>query len=483
MTSAAVRLVLVEGASGEGATVDHDKFDVDTVREIAVGGPIEHVVSAVTGTLAIAEAGGHRVRSTGLTWTDDAEDAVPPVLESFADAGMRDILAIPADEAAQALATGIAGLVECEAVGVCVVEPDLVMVVKTRDGAVIDHIDKTVNTGDTAAVTDWLVAALHVSEWQPERVFVVGSADGVPGVAAQLAATLPAAVVSAAEAELALARGAALASARASDVGPDSWVLAEDDTPEAIAPRIARLAAMQAPFLDEDSEDDDSEDDDPEDDGVEAGGKLRVPSKVTALTTLFVAAVVTFVVSLSVAVGLRFLPDHQSATTSPPQMANAAAEPTLPKRVPQLAPAAQPPAPAAQPPAPETLPAPLPEASPVASSPDAIPSQPLIQAPDAAQLQVPAAAPAVEPPAAAPVADPPAGAPLPPAAAPLPPPANVPPETNPQADLPPKHPILSRIPLINRIPGVRGPAVPQEPQVQQDPGVPAPPPYPPEPPQ
>ena len=57
MTSAAVRLVLVEGASGEGATIDHDEFDVTTVREVAAASPPEHVVAAVSGTVAIASAG------------------------------------------------------------------------------------------------------------------------------------------------------------------------------------------------------------------------------------------------------------------------------------------------------------------------------------------------------------------------------------------------------------------------------------------
>jgi hypothetical protein len=418
MTPATVRMVLVEGASGEGATIDHDEF--------AAGRPVEHVVAAVTGTDAIAAAGDHRLRSIGVTWTDGAEADVAFVLESLADAGIHNVVAVPAPEAAQVLAGGIAGVAGFEAVGVCFVEPDVVMVVKTVDGAVIDVRDRSVNPGDTSAASRWLVAALHTSDWQPERVVIVGSAQELAIIAAELDAAVRVPVVSATEAELALARGAALASARARHVGADTWLLGDGVSPP----------------------------------GASDVGKVRVPTKMRALTTVFVAAVITFVVSLAVAVGLRLTPDRESKTASPQQMANASAEPQLVQR------AAQPPAAAALPPAPPpAAPPPAPAAAPVeAPPPEAAPSsEPQADAPVAAQLEVPAAAPPVEPPAAAPAVDPPVA----------PPPAYVPPPTDPPV-LQPKHPFLSRIPGIRRLPGVSDPVVPP----QTDPGVPVPPPAP-----
>jgi hypothetical protein len=205
-----------------------------------------------------------------------------------------------------------------------------------------------------------------------------------------------------------------------------------------VEPRIARLAAMQEPLWPESRR---------EDDAAEPG----VPRRVRVLAGVFVGAVLTFVVSLSAAVGLELAPDHRTTTASPRELANAAAEPTM---VPHAVPAAP-----AAPPAPQAPPERAAEPA-VVSPPDAAP---LVEVPDAAQMVVPEAAPPIEaPPEGAPEFEAPDA----------PPPGFVPPDpgyVSPPAALPPKHPILSRIPIINRIPGVRGPA--DQPQVQQDPGV------------
>jgi hypothetical protein len=230
-------------------------------------------------------------------------------------------------------------------------------------------------------------------------------------------------------------------------------VLADDEryTATEVEPRIARLAVMHHSLTFEDRPVDQPD-----------AEKRGMPPKVRALATVFVAAVLTFVVSLSAAVGLQLTPDHKTSTAAAREMANASAEPTM-------APRAVPPAPAA-PPAPEALPA-GPAAEPVVVSPPEAP--PLVEAPDAAQMRVPEAVPpVVDAPDAAPDFE---GPDAPPAFVPPAPGYVSPPATEP---LPPKHPILSRIPIINRIPGVRGPA--DQPQVQQEPGVLYPPPVPPQ---
>jgi hypothetical protein len=440
MTSAAVRLLLVEGADGDGVTIDYDEFDVATVRQSAADSLPEHVAAAVAETEAITSSEEHHVRSIGLTWTADAETDAALLLEVLAEAGIHNVVAVPADEAARKLAAGIASLVDLSAVAVCIVEPGMVLSAKIR-GGFVDDIDTAVNPGDPRAVARWVAASLATPGWRPNRIVVVGSAGNLKDVVAELKPATNVPVVSAAEAELALARGAALVSARSGLSRDDSWVLADDDLLAAseIEPRIARLAAMREPLWPESRREDDA-------------AKPGMPRKVRALAGVFIAAVLTFVISLSAAVGLQLTPQRKTSTAAPREMASASAEPAM-------VPHAIPPGPAVAPAPPEALPA-QPAAEPVGVVPPE--SAPLIDVPDAAQMVVPEALPPA-PPEGAPDLDAPEGAPD------APPPAFMPPAPAYTEPLPPKHPILSRIPIINRIPGVRGPATP--PQVQQDPGV------------
>ncbi len=55
MTSTAVRWVLVEGTTGEGATIHRDGIDFDTLDEV------------------IAAVGDNRLHAVGVTWTNEAE--------------------------------------------------------------------------------------------------------------------------------------------------------------------------------------------------------------------------------------------------------------------------------------------------------------------------------------------------------------------------------------------------------------------------
>ncbi len=80
MTPTTVRMVLVEGEKADGVTVDHDAFDIQTGDGAATAA--DQVVAAILGTRESAAEGGHRLVSTGVTWTDYA-----------AAAGLRDALA------------------------------------------------------------------------------------------------------------------------------------------------------------------------------------------------------------------------------------------------------------------------------------------------------------------------------------------------------------------------------------------------------
>lgn len=377
MTSTDLRWVLVEGTTGEGATIHRDGIDFDTLDDV------------------LAAVGDNRLHAVGVTWTNEAEAQASMVLETLAARDLGNVIAISELEAADALAAGIAERAGYDDVAVCLVEPDAAVVaLVTLDGVTVDRIARPLDGDDAVELPSSVIAQLDLDEWQPEAIFVVGSADDLELVMSSLAALTDSPVISAAEADLALARGAALASAQA----------------------VNALNTPRAPFM----------------------------SRTVALTSVLAAAVVIFVVSLSVALGLRLTPGTDS-TPEQPRVANAevpaAPAPSVAKAVPESPRRAAPPPPAAPPR----------EAAPSAARTVAVAVPP-----------PPEVAPIAEPPAAAPIAPAPAYVPpapvyTPPAPAYVPPaPANVPPALPPNY-VPPAPPeprlrdrIIERIPIINR---------------------------------
>ncbi|WP_349269922.1 hypothetical protein MPNTM1_00438 [Mycolicibacterium parafortuitum] len=363
MASSSVRWVLVDGATtGESLIVERGATNVDDQFDAAalVDRLLERSVHAV-----------------GLTWDIAAEETVSAVWQAFTDRGVENVIAVSDVEAAEALARGIADIAGCERLVVCVAEPGSSLIATvTPDGVTADRVD-------AAALTD--VGALA-----PDVVFVLGSGD-VSGVMAALEQEIEAPILSADEAHLALARGAALASASAVSI------LDAQDTPA-----VRRL------------------------------------TPTAALASVLAAAVVTFVVSLSVAIGMTLTPERPA-----PQMARAVSEPAA-----EPAPSTSTPTPAkAAPREPEAVPAP--------------PLPPPVAEPVAVEMPLPEAEPVV-PQAPAPVYEEPlAPAPvMPPAPEYVPPapvaPAYVPPVQAPMIPQQPVQPprlrdrIIERIPIINR---------------------------------
>jgi hypothetical protein len=411
ITSAAIRFVLVEGATGEGATVDTGALDFTTSGRAANGAASE-LIDAVMGEGPFAAAPGVRPLSVGVTWSGDAAIEGAILLEKLAAKGADNVVAVSAAEAAAALANGIASMSGREDVAVCVVEPDAAVVAVVGPDAV--HAENVGRTSGAAEVASTLAAVLADRAPDADAVFVLGSAEDLDDVVARLEQAVPNGVITAAEADLVLARGAGLVSAHGLPGGHADIDFADVDAPQ------------------------------------------RDRWKVPALTSVVVAAVLTFVVSLSVALGLRLTPETRSESAGTRPVANAAPQPLAKAPVFEEAlPAAPPPEagppPAEAPPAPESLPAPEPEAPPVESAPEA--SAP---APDVA----PVSQPAFDPPEAAPAAPPPVDVPayVPPAPAYVPPPdpANlaptapgyVTPVDTPQPRLRDK--IIERIPILNR---------------------------------
>ncbi|HTH86924.1 MAG TPA: hypothetical protein VMB28_16755 [Mycobacterium sp.] len=311
MTSADVRWVLVEGTTAEGATICRGTADFGTLDEV------------------LAAVQENRLHAVGVTWADAADTAASTLLDALTDRGVANVITVSEQEATESLALGIADRGGYTDVAVCIVDPDdALFTMVSPDGVTTERVDPS---------ADDMLALLDRHDAQPEAIFVLGSADDLDSIAASFhGAAVP--VITAAEADGALARGAALASAWAVntlDMRPARW---------------------------------------------------RLPSRTGALISVVAAAAVVFVGSLSAAIGLG-LTQNENSTVAQRDTAATAEQPA---RVPAAPPAAQA--------APQPVPA-APPSSPAAPPPQAPPpvAEPLVEAtapvPDAIQMVEPPAAP------------------------------------------------------------------------------------------
>ena len=363
MTPTTVGLVLVEGQDADGATMDKDEFAVHDRGLVSAVNTSEKAAAAVLRTEAIAAARGHRLHSIGVTWSEDADTEASLLLESLSESGFDNVVAVRLPEATEALARGIASVIGYEITAVCVIEPDavVVLVVDTADGAVQTAVNHAVTTDEDLA--RWLSAIFAQADWQPEALVLVGSVSDLDAITAHLEDVLSVPVFVPAEAQLALARGAAIASAH----GPDF-------------------------FLDESSEDSGR---------VHTTPRRSWPmSHVGAAGAMLGVGVVTFVVSGSLAIGLQLTSGESAKPAEKPPTANTSDSPAGVKSV-RPAPAV--PSPTVEvalpPPPPTELPAP-PEIA-IEPAPVAEPLVPEAPAPD--PLAPPDAAIPEAPPDSAPV--------------------------------------------------------------------------------
>ena len=418
VTSTALRFVLVEGAAGDGATVDSG-----TLAMPVPGDSLDALVSAVFGEGPYAAAPGQLPLAVGVTWTDGTAEQASALMAALSARGAPNVVSLSPAESAAALAAGLGDLAAHTEVAVCVAEPDIALVaVVTADTVHVDQVSRD----DAGTLARRVQEAADSTALYPEAVYVLGSADDVDAVVSALAGRVTAPVLSAAEADLALARGAALASAQR-PVGVHASL------------PLAQVATG-----------------DP---------RPRLTWRIPALTSVLVAALVTFVVSMSVALGLELTPQMRSdddAATRQVASASDQGKSAISAPVPGALPKA--PKPAAPPPPPEAPPAPPPEAAvPAVDMAPAAPAPepevaPVIEpvyaepevAPPPAPVYVPPAPPVYVPPAPAYAAPPPADVPPAPVA-----PAYTPPQAGYVPPVAPQQPrlrdrIIERLPIINR---------------------------------
>jgi hypothetical protein len=388
LTSTSVGWVLVDGREADGTILDHEEFEVGTGTGVPAVNTSEQATAAVLDAQAVAAGYDRRLNVIGVVWSDEAAAEAALLLESLTNAGFDNVIPIRLHQACDMLAQAIAPVVGYDKAAVCVLDGDSTIV------AMVDTCDDEPQTavkhlpGGPGRLVGWLTNLFDRSSWQPGGIVVVGPDEDLETLAWRLENAVPVPVITQTGAQLALARGAALASADSTEF-TDTDVVETGD-----GERGERASSRQNSYA----------------------GAL----------TMLVGGAVTFVASLSLALGPHLLPDRGTASVH--HVAHRAA----------ALPAAQAPPPAAVE-TPIARPAPAPIHTPA-------PVQPQTVVAEQPSPAVPAAAP-VPPPA------------------PPPPPPSPPPEPNP-------HPLLTK--LLERLHG-------QAPDQQPPPQGPAPNPGPPSP--
>jgi hypothetical protein len=344
LTSTSVGWVLVEGRDADGTTLDHDDFDVPPANGVQAVHTSEQASAAVQDAQDAAAGYDQRLHVVGVSWSEEAAAEAALLLESLTDAGFDNVVPIRLHDACEMLARAIAPVVGYDQAAVCVLDGESTIVVMVdNDGGEPQTAIKQLSGGPDHLV-HWLTTLFDRSSWQPSGIVIVGAELELDTLSARLEAAVPVPVITQPGAELALARGAALASAQSTEFTD-----------------VEMLETVNSWRQDHEAS--------------------RQRSYAGALTMLGAGAV-TFVASLSLALGTHLVPHHAADPVRP--IAHWAAP----------APVAE--APAPRPAAVRPAPKPAPEQEP------AVQQQPVaVQAP----ANVPAAAPVPAPPP--PVAPPP----------------------------------------------------------------------------
>ena len=308
MTPTTVRMVLVEGEKADGVTVDHDVFDVTATEGTATSSAAEQVIAAVLGTKESADAGGHHLKSIGVTWSDHTDASA--LRDALAARGIDDVMLVSDGHAAAALAKAVGRAVGYDTTALLFIDRDTatLSVVQTDDGSVVKVLSRTLHSDDAMAVLTEMAAAVDAQDSPPQGMFIVGSGVDVSSVKAHLEHLVSLPVSAPDEPELALARGAALASANAPAFEATTVGLAYSQDPDGTTAGAAYtgLSAAEtqlAPVSGADPRAEASSDYAPETGAqpVEEGRKpfLLVGS---ALTSIFVVGVVALAISLAVSI-------------------------------------------------------------------------------------------------------------------------------------------------------------------------------------
>lgn len=290
VTPSTVGWVLAEGHGADGTILDHREVQLTEgshnshgVRAVSTA---QQVTAEVLRVREAADAVDHRLRVLGVTWSDEAAAQAALLLEALTDAGFDNVVPVRQLDAVETLAQAIAPVIGYEQTAVCILEREwaTVVMVDTHEGesqTAVKHV-----RGGYDGLTSWLTGMFDRSTWRPGGVVVVGSQDDVSDFSWQLDNALPVPVFAQTMAQVTVARGAALAAAQSTEFTDAELVAASAAVPVTATPVHSRQYAGAA--------------------------------------TTLAAAAVTFVASVSLALGLQLAPGKDS---TPPQPAHKSTPP------------------------------------------------------------------------------------------------------------------------------------------------------------
>jgi hypothetical protein len=345
MAPTTVSIALVEGEKADGVIVERDVFDITADDGSATSSASEHVIAAILGTQEGAIAAGHHLVSTGVTWTHHAQAAV--LREALVARGIEDVLLVSELHAAAALAQAVGRAVGYDKTALMFVEQDTatLAVVEAADGSVVKVLSQGLHGADAIAVVAEMVTDLDFQDSLAQGLFVIGSNVDVTAVKAHLKDLVSVPVIAPEEPQLALARGAALASANAPRYDTSTVGLAYSQDPDGTTVYPLALADETTTFLGDANSSADTADIASDPDNVPERSKpfLLMGSSLTAI---FAAGMTALAIAMAISVqptadqrpdGMLVPP---GATASPP--APPAAQQQVPKAVPAPAPATPP---------------------------------------------------------------------------------------------------------------------------------------------
>jgi hypothetical protein len=246
MTATSIGWVLLDGQGPDAPTLDHDAFDVQSSADTA--GDASQLAAAARGAQAIATASGHKVVSVQVTWTEEVESAATALLKSLADLGFDNVHAISSSKAAQAWGIEIGRENEHTKTGLCILEPDAatIMIVPADAGSVRTAVIDTCTSETAEDVVESLRTVFRRDGWLPESLYLVGALADLDEVLGPIVDALPIPVSNSVDTQLALARGAALATV--SQVNAGSSQAAEPPWLASHAKKLSISAAAVAVF-------------------------------------------------------------------------------------------------------------------------------------------------------------------------------------------------------------------------------------------
>ena len=341
MTPTTVSIALVEGEKADGVIVEHDVFDITAFNGSATSRACDHVIAAILGTQEGAIAAGHHLVSTGVTWTDHADAAV--LREALVARGIEDVLLVSELHAAGALAQAVGRAVGYDKTALMFVELDTatLAVVETADGSVVKVVSQGLQSADTIAVLTEMVTSLQAETSMPQAMFVVGSNVDVTAVKAHLQDLVSVPVIAPEEPKLALARGAALASANAPRYDTSTVGLAYSQDPGETTVYPLAPTGDATTFLGHADTSADTADIAWDPDDVSERSK-PFPFVGSSVTAIFVAGVMALTIAMVISVQPTVDQGSGKITMPPgaaaPPPASESAQPAAPQQVPTTVP-------------------------------------------------------------------------------------------------------------------------------------------------